>query len=90
MQWQLRRYALRDFDAFAREWRERVLPLRRAQGFNVLGPWRDEDGRFVWIVGHEDLARADAEYYASPERAAIAPDPARHVETAEHIGMTDA
>lgn len=89
-QWQLRRYVVDDLAAFAREWRAHVLPLRRANGFEVLGPWRDEDGRFVWILGHEDLARADEEYYASAERAAIEPDPARHVIAAENVAMTDA
>ena len=46
-------------------------------GFDVLGPWVGEDDRFVWLVGHEDLEAADAAYYASPERAALDPDPAR-------------
>lgn len=90
MKWQLRRYVVDDIAAFAHEWREHVLPLRRSRGFEVLGPWRDEDGRFVWIVGHRDLERADEEYYASAERAAVDPDPARHVVAAEHIGMEDA
>ena len=90
MQWQLRRYVVRDVDAFAREWREHVLPLRRAHGFEILGPWIADDGRFVWIVGHDDLERADAAYYASPERAAIDPDPARHIATSEHIAMIEA
>ena len=90
MQWQLRRYVVRDVDAFAREWREHVLPLRRAHGFEILGPWIADDGRFVWIIGHDDLERADAAYYASPERAAIDPDPARHIATSEHIAMIEA
>ena len=90
MQWQLRRYVVRDVDAFAREWREHVLPLRRAHGFEILGPWIADDGRFVRIIGHDDLERADAAYYASPERAAIDPDPARHIATSEHIAMIEA
>jgi hypothetical protein len=90
MQWQLRRYTVHDFDAFAHEWREHVLPLRRAHGFEVLGPWRDEDGRFVWIAGHADFAAADERYYESDERRAIDPDPARHVAAAENVAMDDA
>ena len=89
MQWQLRRYAVHDFDAFAREWAEHVLPLRRAHGFEVLGPWRDAEGRFVWMLGHVDFASADHAYYESDERRAIAPDPARHVAAAEHLAMDD-
>jgi len=89
MQWELRLYRAKDgeLDAFVREWRQHVLPLRRAKGFDVLGPWVAEDGRFVWILGHEDLAAADAAYYASPERAAVDPDPARHLEEATHVRM---
>jgi NIPSNAP len=81
MTWQLRLYAVREgeWDAWVAEWREQILPLRLAAGFEVLGPWRTEDGRFAWLIGHEDFAAADAAYYASPERAAIQPDPARHL-----------
>lgn len=91
MQWQLRLYRAKDGELaeFAREWREAVLPLRRAHGFQVLGPWVSEDGRFVWIIGHDDLVRADASYYASPERAAIMPDPARHLAETEHVAMVE-
>jgi NIPSNAP len=66
---------------FAREWREHVLPLRRRFGFEVLGAWASaEDDTFVWIVRHDgDFAAADRAYYDSPERAALDPDPARHI-----------
>ena len=37
------------------------------------------DERFVWLIGHDDLEQANAEYYASAERAALDPDPARHL-----------
>ena len=47
------------------------------------------DDRFVWIVGHADLAVADEAYYASRERVAIAPDPARHLVETEHVGMEE-
>jgi hypothetical protein len=92
MQWQLRRYEMREggLEAFVREWRDHVLPLRRACGFEVLGPWIDEKARFVWIVGHDDFAAADRAYYDSAERRAIDPDPARHVAASEHVCMEDA
>lgn len=71
-------------DDFVREWRDRVLPLRLAFGFEVLGPWVTGDGQFVWLVGHRDgIEAADAAYYDSPERRAVDPDPARHLASAQ-------
>ncbi|HEV7133195.1 MAG TPA: NIPSNAP family protein [Gaiellaceae bacterium] len=91
MQWQLRMYQAKEgaLDAFVAEWREHVLPLRRAKGFEVVGPWLAEDGRFVWLVGAEDLDAQDAAYYASPERAAVSPDPARHIESAQTMRLEE-
>jgi hypothetical protein len=86
--WQLRLYGVHEgeWDAWISEWRERILPLRLAEGFEVLGPWRTEDGRFAWMIGHEDFAAAAAAaYFASPERAELDPDPARHLSTQETI-----
>jgi NIPSNAP len=81
MRYQLRIYQVRpeELDRFADEWRRLVVPLRRSMGFHVLGGWRSQDGdSFVWIVGFDgDFEAADAAYYASPERAALDPDPAR-------------
>ena len=84
--YQLRIYRVRDgrMDDFVREWRERILPLRERHGFTVLGPWVIEaENRFVWIVGREDFEAADKTYYASPERTALEPDPARHLAEVE-------
>jgi hypothetical protein len=81
MQFQLRDYTIEDgrLDDFVSEWREHVLPLRVAMGFNVLGPWVERGtSRFVWIVGYDgDLGAANDLYYSSPERLAMDPDPAR-------------
>ena len=68
-------------DDFVEEWHERVRPLRLAHGFSVLGPWVGEDGEtFVWILGHDgDFEAAEEAYYASDERRALDPDPARHL-----------
>ena len=82
MRFQLRMYRVRpgEMDEWIREWKEHVLPLRRAQGFSVVGPWvRREEGLFVWLVGHADLETANAAYYSSPERRSLHPDPARHL-----------
>jgi NIPSNAP len=91
MQWELRIYRPKPggLETFVREWREHVLPLRRERGFQVVGPWVTDDGRFVWIVGHDDLRRADEAYYASPERGAFDPDPARLIDDAQHLRMTE-
>jgi hypothetical protein len=45
MQWQLRMYRAKtgELDAFVAEWRDHVLPLRKALGFDILGPWVTED-----------------------------------------------
>jgi hypothetical protein len=83
MRYQLRTYGVLPGHAedFAREWREQVVPLRRRHGFEVVGGWIVEEGdRFVWIVGHEDFEAADRAYYESPERAAMDPDPRRHLD----------
>jgi len=87
VEYQLRTYRVKpgEMDDWVAEWRQHVVPLRRAKGFEVFGGWRGErDDTFVWIVGYEgSFAEADAAYYASPERAAISPDPARHLGNVE-------
>ena len=91
MQWELRMYRAKEghLDTFVDEWKAHVLPLRRAKGFEVLGPWVAEDGQFVWLVGAEDLAAQDAAYYASAERVAVDPDPARLIEGAQTWHLED-
>jgi hypothetical protein len=83
MQFQLRIYRIQEgaIDEFVREWRELVLPLRARLGFSVVGPWVNRDeSRFVWLVGYDGNVReANERYYASDERAAMDPDPARLV-----------
>jgi hypothetical protein len=82
MQFQLRMYRVRpgEMDDWIDEWRRHVLPLHRAKGFTVVGPWvRREEDLFVWLIGHDELEAANEAYYTSPERAALDPDPARHL-----------
>ena len=82
---QLRMYKAKDgeLEAFIQEWRAQVLPLRRRFGFRVEGAWAiRERNEFVWVIaydGPEGFEKRDAEYYASPERKALTPDPARHL-----------
>ncbi len=86
---QLRMYKVKDgeLDAFVEEWRAKIAPLRRTFGFRVEGAWCIRDrGEFIWIIsydGPEGFAARDAAYYASPERKAVSPSPARHLETTD-------
>ena len=92
MDYQLRSYVVKqgEMDEWLTEWRDKVVPLRRKFGFEVVGAWViEEESRFVWIVGHDGdfLARND-DYYASPERENMDPDPARHLASTETKLMT--
>lgn len=88
---QLRTYTVRpgQMDAFVELWRTGIVPARLAHGFTVEGAWisRAED-RFVWIVawdGDESWEEKDAAYYASPERAAVSPDPSTFLASVETL-----
>lgn len=87
MNYQLRDYVVKpgEMHEWLREWTERIVPLRRAHGFEIAGAWTAGDERFVWIIAHESFTVADRAYYESPERAALSPDPARHL---AHIQTT--
>jgi len=79
-------------DDFVAAWRTGVYPLRQAFGFAVVGAWVLPDTQeFLWVLGYdgpEGFAAADAAYYASAERAALNPDPARYIVHAEERFMT--
>jgi hypothetical protein len=91
---QLRLYQVKDgeMDSFIEEWRTTVVPLRRKFGFKVEGAWTSpKDNAFIWIItydGPEGFEARDAAYYASPERKAISPDPARHLNRIDARLMT--
>jgi len=88
--YQLRVYTIKpgEMAAWLSEWRDQIAPLRRRHGFEVVGAWTiDDSDRFVWILryrGPKSWDQADADYYASPERAAMDPNPARHIADMEH------
>jgi hypothetical protein len=74
---QLRRYELvpGEREAFLRWWQERIVPLRRAHGFDVLFAYLVPDtDEFVWAVSHAGDAagfeHAEGEYTRSAGRAA--------------------
>lgn len=82
---QLRMYKVKDgeLDAFIEEWREQILPVRRKYGFRLDGAWCIRaTGEFIWVIsyeGPEGFEAREAAYYASPERKALSPGPARHL-----------
>lgn len=77
--------------AWIEEWRRSIAPLRRKYGFQVIGPWVIEaEDKFIWILAHggeQGWEAADAAYYASDERKAVDPEPARHLFATEHWMM---
>lgn len=81
MQYQLRDYRIvaGAMDQWVSEWRAGVVPLRTAAGFEIVAAWAGpRSDRFVWVLAHgSDFEREDRAYYASAERAAVSPDPAR-------------
>ena len=91
---QLRIYSIKpgEMGEWIAEWGRLIAPLRRQHGFQVLGAWTIEaENQFVWILrysGASSWEEADAAYYASPERTAMEPDPARHIATAQSWRMT--
>ena len=89
MDHQLRIYRLKPgrLASFLTLWRDHVVPARRANGFDVVGAWVDEEtGEFAWVVrytGADGFAAGDARYYASPERVALPYDPRDDIARAE-------
>jgi hypothetical protein len=79
--------------AWQEEWGRLIAPLRRRTGFEIVGAWTIEPDQFVWILrytGSKTWEQADAAYYASPERTAMQPDPARHIAKSEQWLMSPA
>jgi hypothetical protein len=90
---QLRTYTIKpgEMEAWLEEWNRLIVPLRRRQGFEIVGAWTTESDQFIWILrydGPKTWEEADAAYYASPERTAMQPDPARHIAKSEHVLMS--
>jgi hypothetical protein len=79
---QLRDYSIKpgQLDTFADLWGRTVRPLRQKKGFTIESAWKiPSESRFVWILsydGPDGWEAANRDYYDSPERKAIDPDPA--------------
>jgi hypothetical protein len=74
---QLRRYELvpGERDAFMAWWRDSLLPVRRAHGFEIIFAYLvAETDEFIWAVSHagdaEEFKRAEGEYARAPAREA--------------------
>ncbi|MGZ5382995.1 MAG: NIPSNAP family containing protein [Acidimicrobiia bacterium] len=84
MEYQLRIYKVKDglMEKFLGIF-PAVVEARQAVGFEVTGAWMiPEENQFIWIVGAEDGIEATSErYYASEQRRAIEPEPAKLLET---------
>ncbi|TMC51728.1 MAG: NIPSNAP family containing protein [Chloroflexi bacterium] len=92
--WQVREYTVRpgEMEEWLDEWRKRIVPLRERHGFRILGAWSvDGTDQFVWIISYEgpkSWEQANSDYYESPERKALDPDPARHLAQTQTRLMT--
>ncbi|GFE62845.1 NIPSNAP family protein [Geobacter sp. AOG2] len=66
---------------FVEEWRGKIRPLREKLGFRIIGAWAVEaTNQFVWVQryeGDKNWEEQDQAYFASDERRAMEPDPAR-------------
>ena len=88
---QLRMYRIAEgkMSEFVQGWRTGVVPLRRKMGFTIDGAWTMRgENRFVWILsyeGEDSIETKNTEYYESPERKALDPDPARLIEEKEEL-----
>ncbi len=82
---QLRDYSIKpgQLDTFADLWSKTVRPLRQKKGFVIESAWTiPSESRFVWIVsydGPDGWEAANRDYYDSPERKAMDPDPASFI-----------
>jgi hypothetical protein len=80
------RIAAGHLDEFVDAWERGVEPLRRRFGFSSQAWTVPGEEVFIWLVAHAgdgSFEAADAAYYASSERKALAPDPARWIESSE-------
>lgn len=92
---QLRRYTINrgKMDEFIAAWLTGVYLLRQRHGFRIDGAWViRERSEFIWLLSYDgdDWEAKDQAYYASPERAALDPDPAQWIAQIEHWFVTPA
>jgi NIPSNAP protein len=94
VKFQVREYTVKpgEMQEWLSEWRSKIVPLRQTCGFEVLGAWTvDGTDQFIWIMsykGPKSWEQADGDYYSSPDRKALDPDPARHLARTDTRMMT--
>ena len=88
---QLRTYTIRPgaMGPWVAEWKALVKPLREKLGFTIPGAWIvPEKSQFVWIMAYDGPKKwtdLDKAYFDAPERQAMDPNPARHIEKMEEV-----
>ena len=93
---QLRMYRIKrgKMQEWIREWREGVYPLRMRFGYAIEGAWVAQgQNTFVWMLSYDGprpWEEKEAEYYDSPERRNLKPDPARYIEDQQAWFLTPA
>ncbi len=64
-----------------------VEPARMAHGFDVIGPWIDEDtNQFVWIASYDGVVPWDEieqRYRESPQRHNLSRDPMDFIDSVD-------
>jgi hypothetical protein len=94
MEIQLRDYRIRPghMDDWIAGWTGGIVPLRRQEGFVIVGAWVDRaHDRFVWLVGYDGadgFEAAEARYHSSAGRGALSPEPSEFIEEAT-LDMVD-
>jgi hypothetical protein len=95
MEIQLRDYRIRQghMDDWIAAWEGGVVPLRREEGFVILGAWVDRaHDRFAWVVGYDGadgFEAAEERYHSSSARTTLNPEPSSFVAEAT-LDMVDA
>jgi hypothetical protein len=80
---QLRIYSITPggLQQFAKEWQEKIRPVREKVGFSIPSAWTvEETNQFIWFMqydGPNAWEDQDQLYFGSEERRAMNPNPAR-------------
>lgn len=91
---QLRIYRIEEgkYDEFLRMWTTNVYTTRIAQGWHIQAWSVPERNELVWILSRdctlEEWNTMEQQYYASPERMAVKPDPAQFIVDGEDRWLT--
>lgn len=74
-------------DEFVQIWRQGIAPIRQKIGFEIVGAWvNKETNQFIWLMsysGPEEWTVKDQEYFNSPDRKKLNPDPATLIARSE-------